>query len=534
MDCIATRLPYRQTKYFNKIILDYIDQNESLQFAYQHPVSVKGIQSAIESRKKFKTDRKLLVEVLKKQYADLPSSAKVNANIESLLSENTFTISSAHQTNIFTGPLYFIYKIIHSIRLAEQLSHTLPENNFVPVFYIGSEDADLDELNHVWVAGEKLTWHTDQNGAVGRMLIDKELIKILDTMEGSLSVLPHGKEIVSQMRNAYSIGKTIQDATFHFVHSIFAEYGLVILLPDYRDLKGKMQQVFEDDLFIQSAAGIVENATKELTKAGYKVQAHPREINLFYLKDNIRERIVEKNGEYAVLNTDLKFSKQTLLTLLKDHPEYFSPNVILRGLYQETILPNIAFIGGGGETAYWLQLKNLFEYYKTPFPVLVLRNSFQVLEKKWFEKINKLGLNVDDFFLGEQALSNKMLSIESKLNLSLAKQLNDLTAIYAEIKNQATAIDKTLEKHVAALAERAKYRVGELEKKMIRVEKRKYITQKKSIQTINNAIFPSGSLQERKENLSYFYALWGNNFIKKLYENSLALEQEFVVLTEIK
>jgi len=217
MDCTSTRLPYRQTGVFSKIALDYIDSSAALKPFVANSPSLQGITKAIEERKHFAVNRKVLVEELNKQYAAIATSDVVKSNIELLLSENTFTITTAHQNNIFTGPLYFIYKILHAIKLAEHLTASLPGKNFVPVFYVGSEDADLDELNHIWLNGEKLVWNTKQTGAVGRMKIDKDLVKIITSIEGQLSVLPHGAEIISLIKSSYKEGTSVQEATFHFV-----------------------------------------------------------------------------------------------------------------------------------------------------------------------------------------------------------------------------------------------------------------------------------------------------------------------------
>ena len=532
MDCISTRLPYRQTGAFSKIALDYIDQAATLKPFFAHSPSLKGIQQSIEARKKFANDREVLVQELKKQYEDVKTSEKVKANIESLLSPDTFTITTAHQNNIFTGPLYFIYKIVHAIKLADHLKASLPKQNFVPVFYIGSEDADLDELNHIHLGEEKLVWRPTQTGAVGRMKVDKELVKLIGLMEGQLLVLPHGNEIISLIKTYYKEGATIKDATFRFVNALFAEYGLIVLLPDNANLKRQMTAVFKDDLLHQTASGIVEKTAERLTSAGYKVQANPREINLFYLKDDNRERIEKINNKYSILNTQYLFDGASLVNELSNHPERFSPNVILRGLYQETILPNIAFIGGGGETAYWLQLKDLFEHYKIPFPVLVFRNSFLIIEKKWQERINHLDFTVEDFFLSQQELMNKLVAKESNHPIKLNGSLTELEKLYEGFKKQATAVDTTLEKHVEALKLKTVYRLQELEKKMLRAEKRKYTDQQRQIYTVKEHLFPGNGLQERKENLSYYYAKWGKKFIQQLYNNSLGLEQEFVIIQE--
>lgn len=531
MDCTSTRLPYRQANHFTKIILDYLDQGEVLKPFYAHDPSLQGIQKAIESRKNVSTNRKTLVEELRKQYP-AEVGRPVQKNIDALLLENTFTITTAHQPNIFTGPLYFIYKILHAIKLAEQCSLLLPLYNFVPVFYMGSEDADLEELGHFYLAGEKRNWNTNQKGAVGRMVIDKEFLNLISQAEGQLAVMPFGNEILSVVKECYKKGELLQEATFKFLNILFAEYGLIVLIPDNASLKRQALKVFEDDLLNETASEIVEQTAGKLQATGYKQQANPREINLFYLKDAIRERIVKKGSEFRIQNSELKFTREELLNDLQDHPERFSPNVILRGIYQEIILPNIVYIGGGGEIAYWLLLKDLFKHYKVPFPVLILRNSFLVVDSKWKEKIGKLGFGVEDFFLPEQELINRLVIKESKNEIKLNGNFTDAENIYESLKKQAEPIDKTLIRHVEALKIRSLSQLRELEKKMLRAEKRKFTDQQRQLHAIKENLFPGNGLQERRENILYYYAKWGKDFIQQVYLNSLSLEEEFVILTE--
>ncbi|HTD94749.1 MAG TPA: bacillithiol biosynthesis cysteine-adding enzyme BshC [Chitinophagaceae bacterium] len=532
MDCTSTRLAYRQTNAFSNIILDYLDHAESLKPFYLHSPDITGIKAAMEARKNFNGDRKVLVQQLRAQYEGMDLSARLGKNIASLSSADTFTITTAHQNNIFTGPLYFIYKIIHAIRLADELNSSLAPAHFVPVFYIGSEDADLDELNHITLDGEKLVWNTKQKGAVGRMKIDEEVVKLIDRIESQLAVEPFGKEIVDLVRKHYHVGADMQGATFQMVHSLFAEYGLIVLLPDNPAQKKLMLPVFEDDLLHQAASTIVEQTANALDKSGYKVQANPREINLFYLQDDIRERIMKQGEGYKVHGTSLQFTREEMNRELQVHPERFSPNVILRGLYQETILPDVAFIGGGGEVAYWLQLKELFRHYKVPYPVLVLRNSFLVIESKWQEKMEKLGLGMQDIFLKETEIFNRLVAKETDKKLKLNGTLSQAESLYETIKQQAGSIDVTLERHVEALKLKTVHRLEELEKKMLRAEKRKYGEQQRKIHAIKSQLFPGDGLQERVENLMSCYAKWGVDFIHKIYEASPALEQEFVVLLE--
>lgn len=530
MDCKSTRLPYRQTNAFSKIVLDYIDRSEALNPFFSYPASVQGIQKAIESRKKFPIKRDVLVKELKKQYGSVNADPSVQKNIEALLSENTFTVTTAHQPNIFTGPLYCIYKNLHAIKLAEHLKTSLPGYNFVPVFYMGSEDADLDELGNTYVDGQQLKWETKQTGAVGRMKVDKEFIKLINSIEGQLSVQPFGKEIVSLIKDCYKENTLIQDATFKLLNAVFGGYGLVVLIPDNAALKKQVTHIFEDDLLNQTPSLIVQKTAGKLQAAGYKQQANPREINLFYLKDNTRERIIKHKDKFTA--HDSRFTTEEIKTELADHPERFSPNVILRGIYQESILPNIVYIGGGGEIAYWLQLKEMFEQYKVPFPVLLLRNSFMLVEKKWKEKIDKLGFAVEDIFLPGEELINRLVQKESKQEIKLNGTFTNTEQLYESVKKHATAIDNSLTQHVDALKAQSLHRLHELEKKMLRAEKRKFADQQRQIQAIKEKLFPSNGLQERYDNFMPYYAKWGNDFLKKLIENSLGLEQEFVTILE--
>ena len=159
---------------------------------------------------------------------------------------------------------------------------------------MGNEDADFAELNHFTVHGKEYTWNTDQKGAVGRMIIDKKLIALIDELEQQVSVEPYGAEMIEIIRSCYKIGDSIQLATFRIVHHLFNKYGLIVLIADDARLKSQMKKVFEDDLFFQKPSEIVEASCNRLAEH-YNVQANPREINLFYLNDAIRERIVKEN-----------------------------------------------------------------------------------------------------------------------------------------------------------------------------------------------------------------------------------------------
>jgi bacillithiol synthase len=530
MNFTAKTLPYHQTGYFSRVITDYLNGNEFLQHFYEHPVSIEGLEAAIHQRENFATDRSLLVNTLREQYTDLPLQESVMKNLEKLSDKNTFTITTAHQPAIFTGNLYFIYKVLHVIKIAESLSARYPNRHFVPIFYMGCEDADLDELGHVYLDNEKLIWDTKQTGAIGRMHTDG-LEKIIRRIEGEFSGDSHGPELIQLLKDCYLNAENIQQATFKLLHQLFGSYGLVVLIPDNRFLKSVMRGVFKDDLTNHAPFEITRENVQLLSKH-YPIQANPREINLFYLKDDIRERIDLRDGQYIVHNTGIHFTPGEMEKELANFPERFSPNVILRGLYQETILPNIAFVGGGGETAYWLELKPLFKHYRVPYPVLIVRNSFLLIRKNWRSKIEKIGLSPLSLFEPEEQLMEDFVRRNSSRQLNLDEQIFELRGFYDSLKKISGAADKTLEQHVEKLETQALQKLEELEKKILRAEKKNHEEVRRKIHEIREALFPLENLQERIENIIPWYAEYGKAFIDLIHHHSLVLEQEFMILEE--
>ncbi len=311
MNYTAQWIPYEITNTFSKLAIDYIHQDPALRPFYKYSPSEDGILQAIEGRKLFPQDRKLLVQELNRQYSGI-SSGKVQDNIASLAGNNTFTICTAHQPNIFTGYLYFIYKIIHIIKLADSLNQKLKAYHFVPVFFLGSEDNDLDELNRINLNGEELIWDTNQSGAVGRM-DTKGIDRLIDRIEGELSVQPFGPDLIKLLKSCYLQSDTIQEATFKLVHALFEEFGLVVILPDSAALKSKLIPIFEEDIF-RNTPGQIVNETAARLEEKYHAQVNARDINLFYLGEGIRERIIHADDSFTVNNTKLRFSASEMKT----------------------------------------------------------------------------------------------------------------------------------------------------------------------------------------------------------------------------
>jgi len=539
----ATQISYRSTGLFSALINDYIETKGTAQSFVNYAASKEGYKKAIEQRASFPTNRKVLVEVLQNQYTQLAKDVNslnnkeafklVNDNVSLLLKENTFTVTTAHQPNIFTGPLYFFYKILHTIQLAAELKKQFPQHNFVPVYYMGSEDADLQEVGSYNLAGEAYQWNTKQKGAIGRMKVDDELIKLLQNLEGYWLVQPAGKEALQVLKQAYQKGKTISEATLALVHAFFGKYGLVVLQPDDTKLKSLFIEVMEKELrtgFSQKAI----QPTKEKLASTYHVQSDGRDLNLFYLKENTRARIEKQGASYIVVDANISFTEEEIVKELHAHPDRFSPNVILRGVYQETILPGIAFIGGGGELAYWMELKNVFNEVKVHYPILQLRNSFMFMNEKQTAHWNSLGFSLEDLFKPMLELELDYVKNQTKENLALTNHIASLNDLYASIQQDVIKIDTSLGDHAKNLSVQAQKKLALLEKKMIRAEKRKQQTSIDRIKAIKGSLFPKNSLQERVENFSEWVGSYGWDWVEAVLENSTTLNPSFTIITITK
>jgi len=365
------------------------------------------------------------------------------------------------------------------------------------------------------------------------MKVDKALVQLINEMEGQLSVLPYGKELIEIFRSAYTEKTSIQQAMLHVLNSLFGEYGLVILIPDNPALKKIFQPVFEKEIKEQFSYKAVTNTINKL-EAHYKVQASGRELNLFYLADDKRERIEVESLKFKVESLNLEWTPEEILKELNEHPERFSPNVILRGALQETILPNIIFVGGGGELAYWIELKEVFQQAGVSYPMLVLRNSFLLIDEKQEKQIKKLGLPVENLFLPEHELMKKIVDINTNNSYSLNGKLESFETLYNKLLQQANEIDASLNDHVLSLKTKALKKITELEKKLLRAEKRKFVEQQQHIKKLKASLFPGDSLQERVENFSGFYAKSNKDFMNKILQNSRAFDHQFGLLTPIQ
>lgn len=527
-------LPFNKTGYFSSLICDYLAESETLQPFYNRFPNLENFQFQIEEKSKsFSLEsRHTLVSVLKEQYKNLETSELVLSQIELLQSDNTFTVTTGHQLNLFTGPLYFLYKIVSAINLAKTLKKEHPESNFVPIYWMATEDHDFDEINYFNFNGKKVQWNRKAEGPVGE-LSTEGLKVVFDVFSEELGHTTHAETIKQLFKKAYLDHDNLAEATRFLANALFQDYGLVILDANHANLKRDFIPYMEQEFLNQMSFQEVSKTNTALAEVNedYKIQVNPREINLFYIEENLRERIVFEDDCFKVLNTNLVWSEAELLEELHKNPQRFSPNVIMRPLYQEVILPNLCYIGGGGELAYWFQLKGFFNAVDVPFPMLLLRNSVLIQTENQLKKINKLEISTHDLFLKQSTFINKKVREISNIDIDFSTQKKYLKEQFLALYDLAEQTDKSFLGAVRAQEVKQLKGLDHLEKRLLKAQKRKLSDEVLRMTDLQNALFPNKSLQERNTNFSQFYLEYGEKLIPSLIEKLDPLSGEFSILT---
>ncbi len=522
-------VPFSDIREFSKIDKAYVAEDSALRPFYAYETELTEFPKIIENRKGFDLDRQALVQGLLSQYEIIPHQESTRKQIRSLGLENTFTVTTAHQPSLFTGPLYFIYKIISTINLADKLNTTYPEYHFVPMYWSGAEDHDFEEINHLRVFGKKIVWETNSGGSVGQ-LDTSTLLPVIKELSGILG--ESAQDITRILSDIFTRHKKYGNAVLEFVHRLFGEKGLIAIDPSRQDFKRLFVPHMEKELLEQPSEALVAKAHQQLENAGFAGQAFPRAVNLFYVGEGYRERIEPHTNGYEILNLSQFLSREKILDELNKSPERFSPNVIMRPLYQEAILPNLAYIGGGGEIAYWLERKEQFKTFGASFPMLLRRDSVLWIDNGTWKKMEKSGLGIKDILGETEVLIKRKVKEISDAELQLQDEKKDLEKVFATIRRKAELIDPTLSKSVDGELAKALKGFTNLEGKMIRAEKKKHETTTQRIRTIKEKLFPEGNLQERKDNFLPLYTKHGKSFFDTLYQFLNPLDKRFKIIIE--
>ncbi len=531
MDFSLLKLPFSDVPQFSKRDIDYVHQNPKLKPFYKYSPNLASFETIIHDKSKNDTPRQLLVDVLKQQYRNFDSNQLVDSHIDALLDKNTYTIITAHQPSLFTGPLYYIYKIITTINLTQQLNQKYPSYKFIPVFVSGAEDHDFDEINHFHIFGKTLEWNNNESGAVG-MMKTNTLSDVLSQLETIIGDNQNGQKLLKVIEKTHTKNELYGMASLELTHELFKKWGLVVLNMNQKALKRHFIPKIKDEIIHQVSAPLVNQAIEQIKAAGYKPQATPRPINFFYMIEQIRSMITYENGFFNVKNTNIQFTKDQILQEIENHPERFSPNVIMRPIFQESILPNLAYVGGGGELAYWMERQHQFNHFGVNFPMLVRRNSALWVNKTMKKKIDKLGLSIEETFFINDQFTKAFIQKNSKNEVSVDLELKEIQKIIKNLAKKAGQIDASLQPFVLGSAKSIEKTLEKIGSRMMKAEKSKMDVQIKQLQQIKEKLYPKNGLQERYDNFIEFYMRYGDTYFDFLFQSFEPLSSEMVVCLE--
>lgn len=516
---------------FSPLITDYLLQKDNVKKLYSaFPSDDSFVNHTKEKLNQYK-HRELVHKALSEQMSRLNLSEKQIQNLEKFKLSNTVTVTTGHQLNLLTGPLYFFYKILQVIRCCEEMNIKHPEFNYIPVFWMATEDHDFAEINHFYHKNQTVHWEKEASGAVGRLNLDG-INEVFNVFSNQLPNISNAHSLKELIQNSYLNSKTLSEATQKLVQSLFNEFGLMMIDGDDKELKKLMIPSFQDELINNTAFKKVSESNQILIENNYSIQVNPREINLFYLGNgNIRERIVFENEHFYVLDSEFKFTQDEIISELNSNPQKFSPNALLRPFYQETVLPNIAYIGGSGEIAYWLQLKSYFDVQNVLFPLLIVRNSVLILNQKQQSKLERLDLDYQDLFspLFELVSGNVMQHTDTKIDFAYYK--SQIQHIFNELSEKSAQTDITFANMVNAQRVKQLKGMTKMEQRLVKAEKKKNSERVERIENIYSELFPKGNLQERVMNFSDFWIVYGNEFVKEIYDEIHPYEFRFIIKT---
>jgi bacillithiol synthase len=514
----STAIDFGKSTGLSRLVLEYLEGNERLRDLYEYKPDINSFREMLAARPYSAMDRRLLTEVLAAQSrrTDNCSEATV-ASIRALGGENCYTVTTGHQLCLFTGPLYFIYKILSVIRLAEKLGREFPSSKFVPVYWLAGEDHDFAEVNHLHVFGKRIEWPGTGSGAVGAMST-KGLDEVHRQLGEILGESEPAKALLSLFERAYLRHSTLADATRYLVNELFGKYGLVTADGNDAELKKQFRNEFRKDILEGAVAPVVNGTIAKLESLGYEAQVKPREVNVFLLRPGLRARIERKEKGFGVTGTDIVFTRAEMEELIENHPEQLSPNVTLRPVYQQRVLPNLAYVGGPGEIAYWLEYREMFSGLGAFYPLLALRDSFTIIDSQASERLEKLKLEAVDLFRAEDELM-KELQVRSNNYFSIDSEKEELSAVFAKLVRRVAETDPSLEANANAELQKALKALDSIAGKANRALRQKSDAESGQLKNLRSKVLPAGLPQERFENFSSFYLKHGGQFFEDVLEH---------------
>lgn len=453
---------------------------------------------------------------------------KTLENISNLNRVDACAVVTGQQTGLFGGPLYTIYKVLTAVKLADYLNHNV-KRCFVPIFWLASDDHDFAEINHIILLDKEnkvQKIHYKGHSTALKMPVSKIMLtsEIDNCIQQLISTTPDSEfkqEILTDIKKVYQPGQSLVDAFARWMTRLFRSHGLIIIDAGVPIFKKLGKRVFHKEIAGSSpSTQQALRSSQRLKRLNYhpQIQLHRGKLNLFFAEKE-RLTIENKSDGFVIKGTSDFYEKDEFLALAEKKPHFFSPNVLLRSIYQDTLLPTAAYVGGPSEIAYLAQMKNVYESFDLSMPVIYPRKTVTIIEKKIEKIMNNFGLNIPDIWNESTRPIDKIIGtkIPESIDETLKAVSSHLEQDLKSLKKQITAFEPTLEKPVTTSMRRIDYQIQFMKKKILQASKKRNRILIRQLQKVKNNLYPDNHLQERTFNIVPFLIKYGYTFIERLY-----------------
>jgi bacillithiol biosynthesis cysteine-adding enzyme BshC len=515
---------------FSELFFNYLYEFKEVEQFFPHnfrdPHAIQAMMNAIDQHS---YDRSTLAKVLEGQNREFGSTAKAFDNIALLVKPTTYAVVTGQQVGLFGGPLYTVLKAITTIKLSERLKQKYPQFDFVPIFWIEGEDHDFAEMNHVslldaenkparieYLPGGEMP---ERNlGPIGELVFDASLDQTLTNLEAALQKSDFTEEVLKKLREFYTVGRTFNQAFTAWMNYLFEDYGLVFISANNPDLKRLLSPIFVKEIteFPKTSQAVIRQGA--LLEEKYHAQIKAKSINLFLFHKGGRYLIEPREHDFSLKGTRHFVQKDELLKIATETPELLSPNVVLRPIAQDTLLPTLLYVAGPSEIAYYAQLKPVYEDFSVLQPIIYPRASGTFLEERVERATEKYGIGLSEFFEDAEKVTSKVAEriSEVKADILFGSAASSFHDALNELKFGLKEIDPTLLGALEGVKSKIDGNLSVLKEKTVAAQKRRHETAMRQIERAIGGLLPNGVLQEREINVIYFMNKYGPDLVKWL------------------
>jgi bacillithiol synthase len=524
------RLNLRDVPGFPPLARDYVHAFSRLAPFYAHDPHAPGsyeIQSGRCDARAY--PREALREALLAQQAAWNPPEIAYRRIAELCAPQGLAVFTGQQTGLFGGPLFTLYKALTTVSLAARLQQEL-RRPVVPMFWMASEDHDVAEADHVHLADRTggliqlrhHAWGPPPGFIPANLRLGPAIQETLGRLKDLLPATEFTASLCDALAQAYAPERTLTEAFARWMIHLLGETGLVLVDAADPRMKQLAADIFRRELDeAPRSSGLILEASHALRALGYpaQIEARPDGVNCFLLQDGRRALVRNQEG-IQLRDSREPLSSASLRRILEEAPERFSPNVALRPVVQDALFPNLAYIAGPGELAYFAQLGSVYAAFEVPMPVIVPRASLSLLEPRTARLLERFHLGLPDLTVEPEQLASRILrtQLPPDLEATLAAARIQIDELFLRVGGAVASVDPTLKATAGQTAGHVKGHLEQLERKAVQALKRREADTRQQLQRLCEALMPTGKLQERIYPALPYLAKYGPRLIQTLRE----------------